>query len=509
MSKNNGTPKKRKLTIEDDDFLFSEPIPRKEQKIFGIQSEYMVFYIAVIIVALIAAVVLFVTSLNFFGIGGSPAVTPVEPGINGAEVIIIPEPVEELAQFSAMITRMDQANRMFTFHDVNTRENRNLFASAATTLRGRHGQIKVFNEFAPGDIVEVAYNPEGTAINSMQIAEASWSRLASGLAINLDTDTIIANDEILTFNTNLMILNNNEAYSIENIGPLTTVTMRGIGNTVWYMNVERGSALVRVVGGGDIINGFVEISREASLPVGAGVNPLDQEAQVSEGTHRIVVHGDNIALSTWEVNILGPGVTEISLADIPIISGHLRITTNVEAIVTINGMQVDISQPLPLNFNTYRIMAQREGYQAFDENVVFDTHNQELNIMLVAEPQTLPAGLSARVEIRSEPAGALVFIDNVFVGTAPVVTQVEHGIREVSLQMDGFTTTVHNIFVGSQPMLPFTYEMQPLPSLPQPDPEPITPVLPPVIPEQPEVLPPPGTPYTNNDDLDLTFVPGD
>ena len=173
-----------------------------------------------------------------------------------------------------------------------------------------------------------------------------------------------------------------------------------------------------------------------------------------------------------------------------------------------------------LGFGPIRVVAQYQGYVAFDEVIEFEEHNQLLPIVLLAQPYspTIPhvpggggfgitPGLpQTRVEFRSVPAGANIFVDGSFHGQTPLITELYHGQRSISVQLEGFQTTVDTIVVTSGPMIPFEYEMQALPSSPQPGLD-TGPPMPgggglgsppaPLPPAGPNIQPPAVTPPTN------------
>ncbi|MCL1996144.1 MAG: PEGA domain-containing protein [Defluviitaleaceae bacterium] len=507
--------RKRHVTFEDDDFLFSGGPVVKENKIFGIKSEYMVFYIAI---AIVGVIVVFVGALGAFnaitGAGGSN--TAAQPGNNivlgtdGYDSNVPPIEItlpENVLAFTGIITAIDEGNRVFQVHDVENRENRSLFWQPSTELRGRFGQTLVFNEIDIGTLVEVAYNPNNNHISTLNYyngSDAFEHRFVSGLQIDPNGSIILFDGRLYTFNSELIVLNSGQPDNIENIQMLTLVSMRGIGNTVWHIEIERGFGTVNVINNTAILNGFAEIGREESVPLGANINPLEHIVQISEGTHPVIVHGSNIALTTMDITVVSGQTTTLDLSEIEITSGYLNVSINVSgAIITLNGLPINPANPVSLPFGPHRIVAHAQDYQPFDEVIEFEDHNQNLNIVLIPEQNIfIPPGVdlnlpTSRVEIRTEPSGAIVFIDNVFVGTSPVVTRAVNGQREIMIQLDGHINLITPIFVSPQ-TLPFDFILQQIPTAPQPGMPPVTPppppTIPPPLPPQPTVPPPAVTP---------------
>ncbi len=71
---------------------------------------------------------------------------------------------------------------------------------------------------------------------------------------------------------------------------------------------------------------------------------------------------------------------------------------------------------------------------------------------------SLPGCVQRRMTIRSNPPGALVYVDNHEIGVTPISTDfLYYGTREIRLVKDGFET-----LTVMQPMLPPWYEIPPL-----------------------------------------------
>lgn len=477
-------PKRKSITFEDDDFIFSEePVSKREQRILGIKSEYMVFYIAIAIVGVILAFVLSLSSMNFFGAGGSASTgssnnqtlgtPPIDTPTDGDILLGSPESTQT---FLGIITAIDSANQVFAIQNVNTRQSSAYMVQTGTDLRGTFNQALIFSEFSVGDFVDVTHIEETINLTRLALStDASvWDGRFTGLEINHQNNTLLVDGQVFAFNTDTMVFNEGAPYSLDQLHPLSIVLMRGVGNTVWYIESIQGFGTLRVIGSENIMGGFLEIGREGTIPLGEDVSPLDQELDVTSGVHRLVIHGDNIATETRDIIIQNGELYYLDLSDIEITHGHLHVHINqASAILTLNGMPLGLDEPVRLPFGQYRIIAQAPGYVAFDDLVDFEYHGQSLTIVLIPEPLTGAGNgsnesiVTGRVEIRTEPAGAYVFIDNVLVGISPVITHVELGQRHVVVQMDDFHAT-HMAIMVSNHNVPWVFELQPTPANAQP-----------------------------------------
>lgn len=454
---------------------------KAKKKFLNINSEYAVFYIVTLIIAVIVSVILFVAMFSRVRVDIPDPDTGIEMDDSLDDMLLAENEVTILG----VVQNINTVSRVLHIYDITTRNTILLNVEGSTDLRDRFGQGLVFAEISQGDIVNATYDTTNNTLSSLSISNDTWERrFVSGLEINENNKTITMGNDTFNYTDQIQILNNGENYSIANLHPLNIVTMRGINNTVWFIEVEKGFGTVNVINSNQIKNGSMEIGRSISIPIGEQADPNSQYANIQEGTHRITVRGSNIAPYTREINVNNGETTIVDLSTIPLTSGTLTITTNVPATVTINGSQVDITEPIPLNFGQYAIAAQSPGYYPYESTLAVNNPNQQLEITL------LPETVNGTIEITSIPAGADVFIDNTSIGITPITATVEQGIRNLTIRKEGFITVEMPVDVSSRSR-PISIELQPTI-------EP-TPSL--------DLTPSTSTPPTVDSD-DLTFIPG-
>lgn len=546
MDKNKKKPvnKGESIDIDDEGVIYDlstgkklaspNKISKNKKKLFDINSNYAVFYMIAILVAIIAAVMLFIATVQHMTGDAIPTLPSVDPS---PPIATIPEGLipdierEPESLLLGVIQHIDTLNRVFTIHDISNSGDRNTYilnVVGATDLRDRFGQGLVFAEFSLGDIVNVSFTPSNSTLTSLQISTDTWERrLVSGLQINQNSNLMTIDGSTFSYNEQLQILNNGTPYSIANLSPLNVLTMRGVNNTVWVIEVESGFGSISIINGSHIIDGTIEISRTTTtpIPIGTGSDSSVQEMDMPEGLHRIIIRGSNMSPYTREVIVNNAETTIVDLSTVPLTSGNLSITTNIPtATVSIDGEEVDFSEPINLNFGQFTITATAPGYQSFESVVTINSASHQLTINLVEEI------INANVEIRSIPSGADVLIDNSFVGVTPITATVPRGHRSLTLRRDGYQTVTMTIEAGATSM-PYLLELQPIiqpappiepPPPPPAPPEPTEPdfsapppvpqvILPPPVPPVPPSLPievePPTLPLQDSED-GAVFIPG-
>lgn len=115
----------------------------------------------------------------------------------------------------------------------------------------------------------------------------------------------------------------------------------------------------------------------------------------------------------------------------------------------------------------------------------------------------LPATvLASKISVTTDPPGALVFLDNVLVGPAPVtIPKVERGAHTLKVSLEGYVTREDPLDVDGEsdfqihaPLNPAPKPPPAKPAPPPPEPKKDPPPAPPPAPTGPVVPPPPPPP---------------
>ena len=545
MNRGNDPRKKRKLNFEDDDFLFSDN-PKINKKTGKAKNEYIVFYALAAIASIAVLIVIGMIFLNQFSNNQVAIEIPATDPEN-LEHIETPISYESL---TGMIIGIDNINRMLLIQNLETRMPSNLVVQNSSDLRGNLGNALIFDSLNIGDIVEIDHSRAN--IINLTISSNTWERRGViGLEV-LQNNRLQIGNEIFDFNSDTIVLNNGAEYNLYSIHSLSQINIRGVGNTAWFIEVHRGFGIAQIINASNVVNGSLVIDG-ATIPLGSGINPSDQIVELSEGTHRAIIHGENIITNTRDIEIITNETTIIDLSDIELTAGYLLINLNaVEANVVINGIPRNISEPILLNFGTHIISITAPGFVNYERTFELENHNQTLHITLELareqENQTTqpnqngqngsnqnqsnqnqpnqstggfpatnnePQAQTGRVDIRSIPAGASLFVDGNSVGTTPFTGNLEVGNREIRIQMEGFINTQATLSVTSGINNPVEYELQPLPIAPQPG---FNNENPPATENENsagiQIIPPPGSiqndpslPPVMEDDIDITTLP--
>jgi hypothetical protein len=225
-----------------------------------------------------------------------------------------------------------------------------------------------------------------------------------------------------------MVRYNGEPYSVANVKPINEVTIRGHKDTVWSVEVLRSHGTLVIVGMEDIIDGHIEIDTEVFKMLDE-FEPMD----LVEGERRLVIKGTNIEPFVELVQINHGEVKTVNLADVQLRSGVLQLTVNEPYYtLTINGEIQSTTEPIVLPYGEHLIRVEKDEFEPYEETIDVSAPTATLNVTLQRIFRI------ARLMVTTEPSGADIYVDNVFVGRSPVNVPVDMGVRTVMPRLDGY-----------------------------------------------------------------------
>lgn len=133
------------------------------------------------------------------------------------------------------------------------------------------------------------------------------------------------------------------------------------------------------------------------------------------------------------------------------------LITPVDAIVSIDGTQVDASKPVLIEIGTHTLKIEKQGYRTLEKEVRIGA---DQNFIREALSAIEPVSLS----IRTQPAGATILIDGVLVGVTDRNGALGMfrfpGNYELTVQLSGYVPEVRSITVSEAGPNAFTSTLQ-------------------------------------------------
>lgn len=313
--------------------------------------------------------------------------------------------------------------------DLNSGKNMVLAVDSTATLKSKYGDVIVYSQIAPGDIVEVKYSGD-------TISELAYSSHAVEYRDISDVkiDTV---EQVMTIgNTNLQY--NNDIYldgglshaDLLSIKPTDVVSIRYLDNTVWYFSLSKSHGYIDFINKEHVENGIIEIDNNIMMPI-----EDSEKVEVLEGTHKIVVKGGNVEPISEEITITRGETATVDLAEMVLKKGFLILRMKQpDCTVYVDDEQIPTDEPMQFEYGEHKISATKSGFLPWEDTFVINGPSLELSVELTEEIKY------CKLILTSLPEGAEIYIDNGYIGLAPLTVNVEYGNHTLLYRKEGYTT---------------------------------------------------------------------
>lgn len=426
----------------------SQPVPKKgapERQVQGGRnrnsrsgSQYIYFYIITLIVAVIVCVAVFFMAFRFVTKGKT---VPEKTG--GQSELSAQQKSKENENF---VSTMDEISIVGVINGLNTKErkieiydieNLKTFTyniGGATTLKNKHGEAMSISELKIGDIVDARVGEESEILSSLNISSMAWEyKQITNVKINTESSSVIVGNEAYKYTKETKVVYEGAPFEIGKIDPLNVVTLRGMKDQCWFVEVEKAVGTIEVINSENIKGGIIEIDTNNRILMEED-GKISEPIKVQEGRRRIVVKGSNIEPFTKEIDVVTGETVTLDLSEAVVTAGELTISLNVsDAKVTIDGKEIRAKDPQVLPYGKYILRAEREGYEPFEQEITLDSPKKEFTGTLIE------AVKMKQISVSTTPNGANVYIDNNYMGISPITVSVEENARVLTVKKAGYS----------------------------------------------------------------------
>ncbi|WP_167957126.1 PEGA domain-containing protein [Anaerosporobacter faecicola] len=284
-------------------------------------------------------------------------------------------------QAFAVVKAIDTDKKSITLYSIDGNDELNLYYDGATDVKDKFDQVITMAQIPVGELVDVYYllNNDVVAIN---ISKDAWEyKKVSNLVINSDKKMMSIANQNYQYNENLLIIGDGKAINMINLNEKDELTLKGVGSNVYSIIVTKGHGYVRFSNYDDFIGGNLEIGNDNMIQISK-----DMLVVVREGDYRLTMENDGltgsklihvtrdeeIVVDMGEFRKEAPQVGKVEFTVIP--DG---------ADLTINGKEVDYSQPIELKYGQYTVTVTLSGYEDYTGKITVDESSMQFFITLV------------------------------------------------------------------------------------------------------------------------------
>lgn len=332
-------------------------------------------------------------------------------------------------EYIGIIRFKDTHTNKFTIYNITRDESADYMITGATEMRSEYGQSIIFEEINEGDLINFIYDADNKLISIKKSTDGFTETLSPNFKIDTENKKIKNGLKEYEYTDITRFLYKGVEFEPEKIdSSIDILTIKGYNNTVWTVTMESGHGEIKVTNGNKIKNGIIEIDTSIYKKLSdAGTIKL------SEGSHKIVIKGENIEAFTREISLGINEVYELNLSETEIKKCQLTIKTNAtDYILYINGEPEPSRGPLNLEYGSYTIELVQYGYVPYKEQITLEKPQYVFNAELKKEVKL------GTLTVTSNPSGAELFIDGTSVGMTPYSTDIVQGQHSITVKKEGY-----------------------------------------------------------------------
>ena len=409
---------------------------------------------------------------------------------------------------TAVVMSVDQENSGITFLNMDTGKQYTLYYSGTTYFKDKYEGPMTVSQIQPGDIVDVNFLKGKRQIASVQISPQAWCyENIDNYDLGGINHTASIGSSVFSLPDEAAILSGGNRIENMEVVKQDVVTIRGIGHTIYSVDIEKGHGYLRLKNDDALIGGWIEVGNSVICQI-----TEDMLLTVPEGNYQVLLSNGK-ASCTKEVQIERNKELVLDVGDIKIEeekTGKIVFSvTPATAQVSVDDEAIDISQPIELPYGIHKVYMEADGYYPLQKHV--QVGSEYANISFTMEPKEEESSISENstgddwdqsqqktydpsqdeevpfkqsvsentadkqsvsanstnannkvyVDIKGGQEGVEVYLDGYYIGNAPVKFKKVTGSHTISLRKEGYHTRSYTIYLYNDGD-DITYSCEPL-----------------------------------------------
>lgn len=386
----------------------------------------------------------------------------------------------------AVVKKLDTVAGVIQMQSTTGGAEYTLTYSSGTVILDKYGRNKLPETIKEGDVVDAYINDMEGTLAGICYSSENWEFEGSeNWQFNTEKSELNIGKTKYYFSEDMVILSEGKEITTMDLNESDILNIQGCGKKVLSVTVERGHGYVKLKGIEDFIGGWVEI--------GKVIKPVSEDMLivVPEGNWDVTIvkdgYGGSIATTVARNEESSVDFTGVA-AEI-VRYGTVEFTIEPEdAILYIAGREVDWSNHILLEYDTYKIRVSADGYEEYTGDLKVEkalvgkkitltkdgeSESEEPESSASASPSpspsvtvigsdedsddedskdddtTVEAMLNYKIKINS-PTGVNVYFDDAYVGVSPVSFTKISGEHTITFSKAGYVTKSYSVEIGTE-----------------------------------------------------------
>ena len=391
-------------------------------------------------------------------------------------------------RLTGVFTYIDTNSRKMHYMDVESGNEYEVAFGGSTDIRNKYDTIITTGKMKMCAIYDVVCNKDGLAVSITESKKAWRISEITGFVADEREQVATVSSNTYKYAKSAVVMSGSDRIQPAEIMKQDVVTVCGIDKTVYSVNVDRGHGYLKLTGVDNFVGGFVDVGTEMvaivskdmlmTVPEGEYKVSIQNTSRTLSGSKSVKIEKDKdvtLDFSEYRTEAVKNGMVEFSV-------------TPAGAVMYIDGTQVSYDEPLTLDYGRHTVVLRANNYLVYEEVFyVKQSYEKKIIDMSISKSSTavsksstaktattqaatksgqvqswtssvkVPTGSESiingtvknltegyYVNIK-EPQGAAVYVNNSYVGMAPVSVEKKAGTMVVALTMAGRQTKSYSI----------------------------------------------------------------
>lgn len=291
------------------------------------------------------------------------------------------ETVGETPRQLYLVSQADTEQGLLLLLNLDTGRYEQYAYTDGTFFLDKYGNHTSGADFSPGRAVNITLRDGSLILDTVQISGEAWEYDdVTRFSVDEEQNMITLGDTRYSYDDDLMVYLGDEEYSLFELSEQDTLRVCGVDRKVLSVVVTTGHGSIQLVNTQDLEGGWVSLNHKRYYKI-----TEDMELEVPEGTYEVTVAGNGYGGSV-EVTVDRGAVSAVNVDEIKG-EGPKYCTMTFElgveqAKLYVDGSEVDVSEPLQLQYGIHRLQVEAEGYDSWSKRLFVNSPEATLEIAL-------------------------------------------------------------------------------------------------------------------------------
>lgn len=250
-----------------------------------------------------------------------------------------------------------------------------------TEFFDKYGNYTPSEQFSEGKLAVIKRLNSNDTLGAIAFTDKTWAyEDVRNYAIDAEKNMITIADTSYQYNAAMKVFSDGGETNIYAVGENDVLNIYGVDRTIYSIVVETGHGTLELTNTELFEGGWLNLGTKVYTTI-----TEDMTMEIPEGIYEFSVANDGYG-DSGEIRIRRDKTTTIDLNDYkgegPKIC-KLSFDVGVEdAILTINGSEVDYSKPLELRYGIYKLGVYASGYDNWSKQLVINSPTAKIDILL-------------------------------------------------------------------------------------------------------------------------------